>query len=183
MPVARLGGCRLCVGGLPRTSSVREPTGTTSRCVGGGCVCLPALSPCFLISICVMSVCMCSGGNLMRLVRWGGVLTWRWGRSPCVLCAKRDLVCCVWSWCSRYAPSMFSNSHRLNVHGHGWWGWHDACGVLGRVQTVRGGASPHKLCEGGHRDHKSGCWRRMYVPACAKPMFSSSNMPHVRARA
>jgi hypothetical protein len=60
-------------------------------------VCLPALSPCFLISVCVMSVCMCSGGNLMRLVRWGGVLTWRWGsfslRFVCktglgVLCAE-----------------------------------------------------------------------------------------------
>ena len=63
-PVARLGGCGLCVEGLPHTSSVREVTETTSRCVGGGCVCLPALSPCFPTSTCVMSVCMCSGGNL-----------------------------------------------------------------------------------------------------------------------
>jgi hypothetical protein len=31
---------------------------------------------------------------------------------------------------------MFSSSHMLNVHGHGWSGWHDACGALGRVQTV-----------------------------------------------
>ena len=63
-PVARLGGCGLCVEGLPHTSSVREVTETTSRCVGGGCVCLPALSPCFPTSTCVMSVCMCSGDNL-----------------------------------------------------------------------------------------------------------------------
>ena len=64
-PVARLGGCGLCVEGLPHTSSVREVTETTSRCVGGGCVCLPALSPCFLVFIYVVSVRMCSGGNFM----------------------------------------------------------------------------------------------------------------------
>ena len=37
-PVARLGGCGLCVGRLPHVRCVREATGHTSRCVGGGCV-------------------------------------------------------------------------------------------------------------------------------------------------
>jgi hypothetical protein len=73
---------------------------------------------------------------------------------------------------------MFSNSHMLNVHGHGWWGWHDACGALGRVQTVCGGASPHKLCEGAHRDHKSVCGRRLWATACVQPVFSDIYMCH-----
>ena len=60
---------------------------------------LPALSPFFLISICLMYARMRSGGNLMRLVLWGGELMWWWGsfslRFVCktifgVLCA--DLV-------------------------------------------------------------------------------------------
>jgi hypothetical protein len=68
-PVARLGGCGLSVWGLSHTGSVREVTGTTCRCVGGGCMCLPALSPWFPTSICVMSMCMCSGNNLMGGVR------------------------------------------------------------------------------------------------------------------
>jgi hypothetical protein len=85
--VACLGGCGLCVLGLPRTSSVREATGTTSWCVGGGCGRLPALSPCFLVYIYVVSVRMCSGGNLMRWVLWGGVLMWWWGSfSVCFVC-------------------------------------------------------------------------------------------------
>ena len=86
-PVAGLGWCGLCVLGLPRTSSVREATGTTSWCVGGGCGRLPALSPCFLVFIYVVSVRMCSGGNLMRWVLWGGVLMWCWGSfSMCFVC-------------------------------------------------------------------------------------------------
>jgi hypothetical protein len=58
----------VCLCGLPHTSSVREATGTTSWCVGGGCGRLPAVSPCFLTYICVMSARMCSGGNLMDWV-------------------------------------------------------------------------------------------------------------------
>jgi hypothetical protein len=75
-PVARLGGCGLCVEGQPHTSSVREATGTTSSCVGGGCGRLPAFIPCFLMSTYVMSMCMCSGSNLMGRMRWVGVLPW-----------------------------------------------------------------------------------------------------------
>jgi hypothetical protein len=75
-PVAGLGVCGLCVCELPHTSSVREVRGTTSRCVGGEGGLLPAFNLCFLTSICVVRAHMCSGGNLMRLVRWGGVLTW-----------------------------------------------------------------------------------------------------------
>jgi hypothetical protein len=86
-PVARLGGCGLCVEGLPHTSSVRQATETTSQGVGGGGVCLPALSPCFPASICIMHVRMRSGGNLMRWVLWGGVLMWWWGSfSVCFVC-------------------------------------------------------------------------------------------------
>jgi hypothetical protein len=78
-----------------------------------------------------------------------------------VFCVQNGTWCAVWSWCSRYAPSMFSNSHMLNVHGHGWWGSCDACGALGRVWTVCVGAASHKLCEGGHWAHKSMCGRRL----------------------
>ena len=86
-PVARLGGCGLCEWGLTHASSLREVTGATSRCVGGGCVCLPALSPCFPAAICLMYARMRSGGNLMRLVLWGGVLMWCWGSfSMCFVC-------------------------------------------------------------------------------------------------
>ena len=62
-------------------------------------MCLPALSPCFPAAICLMYARMRSGGNLMRLVLWCGVLMWSWGsfslRFVCktifgVLCA--DLV-------------------------------------------------------------------------------------------
>ena len=77
--VTRWGWCGLCVGGLSHTSTVREATGHTSRCVGGGCACLPALSPCFLTLICVVSARMCSGGNLMWWMWCGGVLKWWWG--------------------------------------------------------------------------------------------------------
>ena len=35
-PVARLGGCGLCVGGLSHASAVREVTGTTCRYAEGG---------------------------------------------------------------------------------------------------------------------------------------------------
>ncbi len=35
-PVARLGGCGLCVGGLSHASVVREVTGTTCRYAEGG---------------------------------------------------------------------------------------------------------------------------------------------------
>jgi hypothetical protein len=95
-PVARLGGCGLCVGGLSHTSSVREATGATSRCVGGGCGRLPPLSPCFLISIYVMSARMCSGSNLMRWVWWDGVLTWWWGSfSVCFVCEMGLGVLCA----------------------------------------------------------------------------------------
>ena len=96
MPVARLGGCRLCVGGLPHTSSVREVVGTTSRCVGGGYGQLPVLSPCFLTSTCVMSTRMCSGGNLMRWMWCGGLLTWWWGSfSMCFVCKTGLGALCV----------------------------------------------------------------------------------------
>ena len=69
-------------------------------------MCLPALSPCFLISICVMSVRMCSGGNLIRWVLWGGVLTWWWGSfSVCFVCKTGLGVLCaelVWQICAVY---------------------------------------------------------------------------------
>ena len=73
---------------------------------------------------------------------------------------------------------MFSDSHILNVHGHGWWGRGDACSALGRVRTVCVGAASHKLCEGGHRAHKLVCGRRVCVTACAEPIFSDSHMCH-----
>jgi len=79
MSVAGLGGCGLCVCELPYTSSAREAKGTTTPCVGGGYGRLPAFSPCFLTSTYVMSMCMCSGSNLMGRMRWVGVLTWWWG--------------------------------------------------------------------------------------------------------
>ena len=95
-PVARLGGCGLCVEGLPHTSSVRQVTETTSRCLGGGCGRLPPLNPCFLISIYVMSARMCSGSNLMRWVWWDGVLTWWWGSfSVCFVCEMGLGVLCA----------------------------------------------------------------------------------------
>ena len=95
-PVARLAGCGLCVWGLSHASSAREATETTSRCVGGGCVCLPAFSPCFLVFIYVVSVRMCSGGNLMRWVLWGGVLMWCWGSfSMCFVCKTGLGALCV----------------------------------------------------------------------------------------
>ncbi len=87
MPVARLVWCRLCVGELSHASSMTEVTETTSQGVGGGCVCLPALSPCFPAAICLMYVHMRSGGNLMRWVLLGGVLMWWWGSfSVCFVC-------------------------------------------------------------------------------------------------
>jgi hypothetical protein len=76
---------------------------------------------------------------------------------------------------------MFSNSHILNVHEHGWWGWHATCGALGRVWTMCVGALSRKLCEGGHRDHKSVCGRRLCVPACVQPMFSGIYICRERA--
>ena len=95
-PVARLGGCGLCAWGLPNTSSVREVTGHPSLCVGGGCVCLPVLSPWFPTSICVVSSCMCSGGKLMWFVRWGRLLTWWWGLfSVCFVCTMGHGVLCA----------------------------------------------------------------------------------------
>jgi hypothetical protein len=100
MPVARLGGCGLSVCELPHRSSAREVGGTTSRCVGGGYGRLPAFSPYFLISICIVSMCMCSGGNLMRWMRWGEVLTWCWGSfSVAFLCGARVRcpVAAVWA--------------------------------------------------------------------------------------
>ena len=47
-------------------------------------------------------------------------------------------------WGRRYAPPMFADSCILNVHGHGWWGWHACCGGLGRVWTVCLCGLPHK---------------------------------------
>jgi hypothetical protein len=95
-PVARLGGCGRCVGGLSHASAVREVTGHTSRCVGGGCECLPALNPCFPAAICVVSMRMCSGGNLMRWVWCGGLLTWWWGSfSMCFVCKTGLGALCV----------------------------------------------------------------------------------------
>ena len=76
---------------------------------------------------------------------------------------------------------MFSNSHVLNVHGHGWWSLYVICGVLGRVWTVCVGAASHKLCEGGHRDHKLVCGRRVWATACAEPMFSGIYICRERA--
>jgi hypothetical protein len=61
-PAACWGWCGLCVCELPHTSSVREVTGHPSRCVGGRCVCLHALSTCFLTSICLMYARMCDYG-------------------------------------------------------------------------------------------------------------------------
>ena len=46
------------------------------------------------------------------------------------------------------------------------------CGLCG------GGALSHKLCEGGHRDHKSVCGRRMWATACVQPMFSNIYICH-----
>ncbi len=90
-PVARLGGCGLCVGGLSHASSMREVTETTSRGDGGGCVCLPVPSPCFPTSICLMYARMCSGGNLIRWVLWGGVLMWSWGSFSVCFVSKMGL--------------------------------------------------------------------------------------------
>jgi hypothetical protein len=119
MPVARWGWCGPSVRELSHASAVREVTGHTSRCVGGRTVLLPALSPCFPTSICVVSACMCSGGNLTRWVLWGGVLTWWWGSFFLRFVSKMGLgalcvelvpqICtvhvfqyphaqCVWTW-------------------------------------------------------------------------------------
>ncbi len=59
-------------------------------------MCLPAFSPCFMTSTCVMSVCMCSGSNLTRWVQWCGVLTWCWGSfSVAFVCGARVRRCPV----------------------------------------------------------------------------------------
>ncbi len=78
---------------------------------------------------------------------------------------------------------MFSNSHMLNVHGHGhgWWGSRDACGALGMVRAQCVGALSRQRCAGGHWAHKSMCGRRVCLPACAKPVFSDINMCCERA--
>jgi hypothetical protein len=98
-PVTRWGWCGLSVWGLSHTgceACEREVTGHTSRCVGGRCVCLPALSPCFLTSICLMYARMCSGGNLTGWVWRGGVLTWWWGSfSICFVCKAGLCVLCA----------------------------------------------------------------------------------------
>ena len=95
-PAACWGWCGLCVCELPHTSSVREVTGHPSRCVGGRCVCLPALSPCFLTSICLMYARMCEYGCGAGLVWWCGVLTWWWGSfSVCFVCKTGLGVLCV----------------------------------------------------------------------------------------
>jgi hypothetical protein len=91
-----------------------------------------------------------------------------------VLCAKRDLVCWVRAWCSGYAPSMFSSSHILSLHGHGWWGWQDPCSVLGMVWTVCGGLS-HTGCVREVTGHPSRCvgGRCVRLPALS-PCFPTA---------
>ena len=85
------------------------------------------------------------------------------------------MVCCVRSWYRAFVPSTFSDSHVLNVHGHGWWGLHATCGSLGRVLTVSVCALSHRLCEGGDWAHKSVCVRRVWVTACVQPMVSDTH--------
>jgi hypothetical protein len=84
-------------GGCLTPNSVREARGTTSRCVGVGCVCLPAFSPCFLKLICIVSAHMCTGSNLMEWVWCGGVLTWWWRSFPLRFVCKTGLggLCAV----------------------------------------------------------------------------------------
>ena len=52
---------------------------------------------------------------------------------------------------------------------------------LGGCRLCVGGALSHRLCEGGHWAHKSVWGRLLWVTTCAKPLFSSSHMPHIRA--
>ncbi len=49
---------------------------------------------------------------------------------------------------------------------------------LGGCRLWVGGASPHKLCEGGHWAHKLVCGRRVWATASAQLMFSDIYICH-----
>ena len=85
------------------------------------------------------------GVDVVVGVVFRGFRVWRLSPVPCG--CSMDTGC---------PPSVFSDSHILNVHGHGWWDLCDSCSGLGRLQPlcVWGGRS--KMCEGQWRAHVRG---------------------------
>ena len=120
-------------------------------------MCLPALSLFFLTNPCVVSARMCSSGNLMDWVWWGGVLTWCWGSFSLVFVCGGGVRCPV-------AAVWTLDAHRLCFPIATYslcMGMGDGCYVtpaagLGGCSLYVCGRGRSKMCEGQWRGHVRG---------------------------